>query len=145
MPSALKAQLVEDMKSAMRAHETLRLGVIRFILSELKNFEIDNGEQDDAGVLKVISREVKKVKDALVDFQRAGRQDLIDDETAKIAIMETYLPQQMSDADLQAVVQKVVAASAEKNFGLVMKAVMAEVGSGADGGRVSAAVKAALA
>src|SRR5258708_1207964 len=139
--SALKTQLTEDMKNAMRAHESAKLGVIRFLLSELKNFEIDNGEQDDAGVLKVIARELKKIKDALGDFEKAGRQDLVDEEKVKIAVMESYLPKQISDEDLMAVVKEVLASTDDKNFGNLMKAVMAKVQGQADGGRVSAMVK----
>lgn len=139
--STMKTQLTEDMKNAMRARDTVKLGVIRFILSELKNFEIDNGEQDDMGVQKIIAREIKKVKDALVDFQKAGRQDLIDQENAKIAIMETYLPAQMSDDELMALVKQAAEESDKKDFGSVMKATMAKVAGKADGSRVSAMVK----
>ncbi len=139
--SALKTQLTEDMKNAMRAHDSARLGVIRFLLAELKNFEIDNGEQDDAGVLKVIARELKKIKDALGDFEKAGRQDLVDQEKLKIAVMESYLPKQMSDEELMAVVKEVLASTDDKNFGNLMKTVMAKVQGQADGGRVSAMLK----
>jgi len=139
--SALKDQLFEDMKNAMRAHDTVKLGVVRYLISEVKNFEIDNGPQDDAGVLKVIAREVKKMKDALEEFKKADRQDIVEEETAKIAVMETYLPQQMGEADLEKIVKETVEGSEDKNFGNVMKAVMAKVQGQADGGRVSALVK----
>ncbi len=143
--SALKNQLVEDMKTAMRARDVLKLGVIRFVLSEIKNFEIDNGEQDDAGVQKIIAREVKKVKEAMIDFERGGRQDLVTEETAKVAVMESYLPAQMSDAELEAAVNKVMSNLAgEKNFGVIMKAVMAETQGQADGKKVSEMVKKVL-
>jgi uncharacterized protein YqeY len=139
--SNLKNQLVEDMKNAMRARDSLRLGVIRFVLSELKNFEIDNGEQDDAGVMKVIAREVKKVNDAIVDFEKAGREDLVNEEKSKVEIMQSYLPKQMSDEELEGIVKKVVESSSDKNFGAMMKAVMAQTAGQADGGRVSTMVK----
>jgi uncharacterized protein YqeY len=142
--STLKTKLIEDMKTAMRAHDTVKLGVVRFILSELKNFEIDNGEQDDAGVTKVIAREVKKTKDAIVDFEKGGRQDIVEEEKAKIVIMESYLPSQLGDEELRKIVQEVVSSSDTKEFGLVMKAVMAKVQGQADGSRVSAMVKQAL-
>lgn len=142
--SQLKATLTEDMKNAMRAHDSVRLGVIRFILSELKNFEIDNGEQDDAGVQKVIAREIKKVKDAMIDFEKGGRMDLVEQEAEKVGMMEKYLPQQMSDEELATVVKNVVASAEKKDFGNIMKAVMAEVQGKADGGRVTPLVKAAL-
>lgn len=143
--SQLRTQLTEDMKNAMRARDMLRLGVIRFLLSEIKNFEIDNGEQDDAGIIKIIAREVKKVKDALIDFEKTGREDLVKEETAKLEIMESYLPKQLSDEELKTIVSEVAAASEKKDFGTVMKAVMAKVQGQADGGRVSAVVKEVLA
>ncbi len=144
MASALKNQLVEDMKTAMRARDSVKLGVVRYLLSEIKNWEIDNGEQEDEGVQKVIAREVKKMKDALEDFRKGGREDLVEEETVKIAIMESYLPQQMNDADLEAIVKKVVDAATDKNFGTLMKSVMSEVKGQADGSRVSAMVKKVL-
>ena len=142
--SPLKAKLTEDMKQAMRDHDAAKLGTIRFLLSEIKNFEIDNGEQPDEGIIKVIAREVKKLKDALVDFTKAGRQDLIDEETAKIKIMEAYLPQQMSDEELKALVQAAIQESATKDFGSIMKSVMVRTHGQADGARVSKMVMASL-
>lgn len=137
----LKQQLTEDMKTAMKARDMDKLGVIRFVLSEIKNTEIDHGEQDDAGIQKVISRMVKQTKDAINDFQKANRQDLVDQEMAKVKIMESYLPAAMSDEELLGIVKKVVEKSNVKNMSSIMKVVMAEVGSGADGGRVAAAVR----
>jgi len=142
--SQLKSQLTEDMKTAMRAHDSVRLGVIRFLLSEIKNFEIDNGEQDDAGIQKIIAREIKKVKEANLEFEKGGRQDLVDQETEKIGMMEVYLPKQMSDEELKKIVDEVMATAEKKDFGNVMKAVMGKVNGLADGNRVSAMVKQAL-
>lgn len=140
----LKQQLTEDMKQAMRDRNMLKLGVIRFLLSEIKNFEIDNGEQDDAGVTKVIASQLKKSKDALNDFKNAGREDIVADEEAKILVMESYLPQQMSDSELEAIVTEVLASTEEKNMGKLIGMVMPKVAGKADGGRVSAMVKAKL-
>jgi uncharacterized protein len=139
--SALKAQLTEDMKNAMRARESVKLTTIRFLLSEIKNFEIDNGEQDDAGVTKVIAKEVKKMKDAMNDFANAGRQDLVDEETVKVQIMESYLPAQLSAEELEVLVKEAIAEAGSSEFGVVMKAAMAKVQGRADGGAVSAMVK----
>ncbi len=139
--SPLKNQLTEDMKNAMRARDSLRLNTIRFLLSIIKNWEIDNGEQDDAGVLKLIASEVKKMKDALIDFEKAGRQDLVSEETSKVAILEAYLPQQLSEEELMKLVVEAKRGTEGANFGEVMRAVMAKVAGRADGGRVSAAVK----
>jgi uncharacterized protein len=141
---SLKSQLTEDMKTAMRARDMVRLNTIRFMISEIRNVEIDNGEQDDASVQKLMAKQVKQMKDAMVEFGQGGRQDLVDEETAKVKILEAYLPQQMSDEDLQAVVDRVVSSAADKNMGMIMGQVMKEVAGQADGGRVSAMVKQAL-
>ena len=93
----LKQQLMEDMKSAMKAHDTVKLGAIRFLQAELRNVEIDHGEQDDAGIQKIVARQIKQMKDAISDYQKGDRQDLVDAEAAKITVLEAYLPQQMSD------------------------------------------------
>lgn len=140
----LKQTLMEDMKQAMRAHDTLKLGTVRLVISELKNFEIDNGEQDDAGVQKVIGRLMKQWQDALNDFKTAGREDLITETQDKLKVLEAYMPQQMSDEALKAIVDEVVAASPVKTMGPIIGQVMKKVAGQADGGRVSAAVKAAL-
>lgn len=140
----LKEQLMEDMKNAMRAHETLKLDVVRMIRSDVKNFEIDNGEADDEKVQKIIKSMLKQQKDALVDFERAARQDLIDETNAKIEIFASYLPTELSDAELEAVIAEVLASAENKDFGPLMGQVMKKVGSRADGGRVTAFLKKAL-
>lgn len=144
----LKDQLVDDMKQAMKSKDTVKLGVIRFLRSEIKNFEIDNGEQDDKGVIKIITSQTKKIRDALTDFRSAGRDDLVSEEEAKVAILESYLPQQMSDEDLREIVSKIVdeteareGALGYKNIGKLIGAVVKAVDGKADGGRVSAMVK----
>ncbi|MBP7700620.1 GatB/YqeY domain-containing protein [Candidatus Woesebacteria bacterium] len=137
----IKTQLIEDMKTAMKAKDTVKLGVIRFLRSEIKNFEIDNGDQDDKGVEKVISSQAKKIKDALNDFRAAGRNDLVVEEEAKLVILESYLPKQMSDDELRAIVSKIVDETEDKNMGKLIGAVVKAVDGKADGGRVSAMVK----
>ena len=141
----LKQQLTEDMKNAMRAHDSLKLNTIRFLMSAMKNWEIDNGELDDAGFLMITVREVKKMKEAVLDFVKGGRQDLVDEENQKIAILEAYLPKQMSDEELLVAVHQVLDESETKEFGPLMKAVMVKVKGLADGNRVSATVKKVLA
>ncbi len=141
---SLKSQLTEDMKTAMKAHDSVRLNTIRFMISEIRNFEIDNGEQDDASVQKLMAKQVKQMKDAMTEFAQGGRQDLVDEEMVKVKILEAYLPQQMSDEDLQAIVDRVVSSATDKNMGMLMGQVMKEVAGQADGGRVSAMVKKAL-
>jgi hypothetical protein len=140
----LQEQLLDDMKQAMRAKDTVKLGVIRFLRSEIKNFEIDNGTQDDAGIQKVIASQVKKIKDAVEEFRTAGREDLVESEEAKLVFMQAYLPEQLSDEELETIVAKVVESSDEKNMGKLIGLVMKEVTGKADGGRVSALVRSKL-
>lgn len=142
---ALKAQLMEDMKNAMRAHDSVKLNAIRFLQSDIKNTEIDNGELDDAGVTKVIMKQVKQMNDVIVDYKKADRQDLVEEEQAKIDVLSAYLPKQMSDDDINAIIDRVMAEAAEPNMGQVIGGVMKEVGAQADGGRVSALVRAKMA
>jgi uncharacterized protein YqeY len=142
---SLKATLMEDMKAAMRAGDALKRDTVRGVMSEVKNFEIDNGEQDDAGVQKIITRLVKQFQDAMGDFTRGGRADLVAETQTKLDILQAYLPKQMSDKELTAIVTEVVAAAPVKAMGPIIGQVMKRVAGLADGGRVSAAVKAALA
>lgn len=140
----LKQTLMEDMKQAMRDRNAAKLGTVRMVISELKNFEIDNGEQDDAGIQKVIGRLVKQWQDALNDFKTAGREDLIAETQDKLDVLAAYMPKQMSEEELQKIVAEVVAASPVKAMGPIIGQVMKRVAGQADGGRISAAVKAAL-
>ena len=140
----LKEQLMEDMKNAMRAHEALKLDVVRMIRSEVKNFEIDNGEANDEAVQKIVKTMLKQQKDALLDFERAARQDLIDETQSKIEILSSYLPTELSDEELEKVVAEVLAGATTKDFGPLMGQVMKKVGNRADGSRVTALLKKAL-
>lgn len=137
----IKQQLTEDMKSAMRAKEMSKLTTIRFLLSEIKNYEIDQGEQDDAGIQKVIASQVKKMNDAIADFLAAGREDLVAEEKEKVAVLSAYLPEQLSDAELEQVVIATIADVGLNNQGQLIGAVMKKVAGRADGNRVSAIVK----
>jgi len=136
---------MEDMKNAMRSGDSIKRDTVRFLMSAIKNFEIDNGAQPDEGILKIIAKEVKKMEDALVDFAKGDRQDLIDAEKPKIEILKNYLPKQLTAEELAATVKKVIEDLGKSDFGTTMKAVMAKVGTRADGGTVSAAVKKHLA
>ena len=140
----LQTQLLEDMKQAMRDKNMVKLGVIRFLRSEIKNFEIDNGDQDDKGIQKVIATQLKKVKDAINDFKKAGREDLVAQEEEKVGFMQSYLPEQLSDNDLEEIVNKIVLESDEKNMGKLIGIVMKEVSGRADGNRVSSLIRSKL-
>ncbi len=144
MAGNLKTQLVEDMKTAMKAHDSVSLGVIRFLLSLIKNVEIDHGEQQDAGVVTIVQTEIKKTKEALVEFQKGGRQDIVDQELAKIQVMEKYLPTQLSDEELMAKIKTIRESSGEAHPGKLTGLVMAQVRGQAEGNRVSALIKQVL-
>lgn len=137
----LQTQLMDDMKIAMRAHDSMTLNAIRYLLSQIKNVEIDNGTQDDAGIQDIIRKQVKQMKDALVDFQKGGREDIVAEEQQKIAIFEKYLPAQMSDEELTTIVVAVRSEHAELPLGQVIGLVKEKVQGKADGARVAAAVK----
>ena len=141
---SLEAKLMDDMKQAMRSKDMVKLGVVRFLRSEIQNYKIDNGDQDDKGIQKIIASQVKKMKDAVSEFKKAGRDEIVAEEEAKIAIMETYLPEQMLDEELEVIVAKVVDATEDKNMGKLIGAVMKEVSGLADGNRVSAMVRSKL-
>ena len=139
-----KSELMQKMKDAMKARDTIRVGTLRYLLSELKNAEIDQGELDQEQVNKVIAKQVKQMKDALSDFESAGKTEIVAEETQKIAILEEFLPEQLSDEEIEAVVTTVLAETDERHMGKVIGIVMGKMRGKADGARVSAAVKKAL-
>ncbi|MCL4208909.1 GatB/YqeY domain-containing protein [Patescibacteria group bacterium] len=138
---SLKDQLMEDMKNAMRSRDSAKLDVIRFLRSEIKNIEIDHGDQDDAGVLKIVARQIKSMKDANTEFINAGREDLAKENDSKIAILETYMPAQLSDAELEEIVKSTIESSEDKNMGKIIGQVVAKTEGKADGGRISQMVR----
>jgi uncharacterized protein YqeY len=141
----LKQTLTEKMKAAMKSGDKEGLGTLRMLLSEIKNFEIDNGEQDDAGVQKLVARSIKQWKDALVDYQKGGREDLIKEAEARIAFLGEFLPAQASEDDIKKVIQEVVSAMPNPSVGPVIGQVKAKLGNSADGGTVARLVNEALA
>jgi uncharacterized protein YqeY len=145
----LKEQITEDMKAAMRARESDRLLAIRNLLAALKQREVDERiVLDDAAVIAVIDKLVKQRKDSIEAFTQAGRTDLVDKETAELAVLSAYLPQRLDADAIRAEVQAIVAelgATGPGDMGKVMGAVKAKLAGKADMGLVSAAVKAALA
>lgn len=137
----LKETITSQMKDAMRAKDSETLGTLRLILSELKNFEIDNGEQDDAGVVKIISKMVKQWKDAINDYRAGDRQDLIDEAQLKLDVLEKFLPEQMNEDELRKIVEEVVNSLPDAKPGPVTGMVMKKVAGKADGGMVSKLVR----
>ena len=145
----LKEQITEDMKTAMRAKDSERLGTIRLLLAALKQKEVDERvELDDAMVVAIVDKMVKQRKDSIAAFTTGGRADLADKEAAEIKVLEVYLPQRMSAEETVAAVKAIVAelgASGPGDMGKVMGVVKTRLAGKADMGQVSAAVKAALA
>ena len=146
---SLKAQITEDMKSAMRAKDSERLGAIRMLTAAMKQKEVDERvELDDAMVVAIVDKLIKQRKDSIEAFTKADRVDLADKEKAEMAVLQVYLPQRMSAEEVAAAVAAIVAglgATGPGDMGKVMGAVKTQLAGKADMGQVSAAVKAALA
>ena len=143
--AALKDRITQEMKNAMRAGEKERLATIRLILSAIKQREVDERiTLDDSQVLAAIEKMIKQRKEAITQFDAGGRADLVAKETAEIAILQTYLPAQMSDADIDGLIVEAIAstgAASIKDMGKVMAAVKAKAQGRADMGAVSARIK----
>ncbi len=145
---SLKAKVSEDMKVAMKARETARLGAIRLLLAAIKQREVDDRvELDDAGVLAVIDKMLKQRRDSISQYEAAGRQDLADAEKFEVGVLTGYMPQALSEAEILAAVAEAVAdsgATGMQDMGKVMAVLKPKLAGRADMGRVSGLVKAAL-
>jgi uncharacterized protein YqeY len=140
---AIVDQVGQDVKDAMRAGEKQRVGALRLVLSELQKA----AKEGDADELMVLRRERKRRVEAARAFREGGREDLAAGEEAEAELIAAYLPAELSDAELEAIVQRAVAdsgASSQKEMGVAMKSAMAAVDGRADGKRVSGVVRAAL-
>jgi uncharacterized protein YqeY len=137
-----------DMKAAARAREARRLNTIRALKSQMKYREIEKGKAlEDADVVAVIGSMIKQRKDSASQYTAGGRPELAENENAEIAVLEAYLPRQLGDDELAALVKEAVTASGAKgpkDMGAVMKALMPKIAGQAEGKRVSDAVKGAL-
>ena len=146
---SLKDQITEDMKTAMRAKDSERLGTIRLLQAAMKQKEVDERVVlDDVAVVAIVDKLIKQRKDSITAFEGAGRQDLADKEKSEMAVLQAYLPERMSAEETQATVQAIVAELGAKGpgvMGRVMGVVKTRLAGKADMGQVSAAVKAALA
>jgi hypothetical protein len=142
-------QLTEDMKTSMKAGEDVRTGVLRLLRGALKNEEIKAGHSlDEAEALKVLQREAKQRRDSIEAYMKAGRDDLRQIEERELEIIATYLPTAMTDEEVSAVIDEVVAemdGADMSKMGQVIGGVMKRVGARADGGTVSRLVRARLA
>ena len=145
---SLKAQITEDMKTAMRAKDSVRLGAIRLLLSAIKQREVDERiELTDADVISVIEKMLKQRRDSIAAFESANRTDLADIEKFEVTVLQTYMPKQMSEAEIIAIVDQVIAesgAQGAKDMGKVVGLVKPLVAGMADMGKVSGLIKARL-
>ncbi|HEY3046212.1 MAG TPA: GatB/YqeY domain-containing protein [Polaromonas sp.] len=151
---SLKDQITEDMKTAMRAKDTERLGTIRLLLAAIKQKEVDERVVlDDVAVVAIVDKLIKQRKDSIEAFQKAERTDLADKEAAELTVLQAYLPARLSAEEVTATVKAIVADLGAElgrkvgpgDMGKVMGAVKFQLAGKADMGQVSAAVKAALA
>ena len=146
---SLKARITDDMKIAMRAKDTARLGTIRLLLAAIKQKEVDERiELDDAAVSSIVEKLIKQRKDSISQFQAAGRDDLVAAEQAELAVLQAYLPEQLSAAEVEAAVAAAIAesgATSAKDMGKVMGLLKSRLAGRADMGQVSALIKARLA
>lgn len=146
---SLKAQITEDMKAAMRAKDMDRLGTIRLLQAAIKQREVDERiELDDAAVLAVVDKMIKQRKDSITAFEQAGRDDLVAKEAAEVAVLQVYMPAQLSEAEVDAAVRDAVAkvgAAGPQDMGKVMGILKPALAGRADMTQVSARVKAVLA
>ena len=145
----LKDQITEDMKNAMRAKDSVRLGTIRLLLAAAKQREVDERVVlDDTAMIAIVDKLIKQRKDSITAFTQADRMDLADKEAAEVTVLEAYLPQRLSADEVSTEVRAIVAelgATGPGDMGRVMGAVKTRLAGKADMGQVSAAVKAALA
>lgn len=146
---SLKVRITDDMKTAMRAKDAARLGTIRLLLAAIKQKEVDERvELDDAAVSSIVEKLIKQRKDSISQFQAAGRDDLVVAEQAELAVLQAYLPEQLSAAEVEAAVVAAIAeagATSPKDMGKVMGLLKPRLAGRADMGQVSALIKTRLA
>jgi len=145
---SLKERITEDMKTAMRSGEKDRLAVIRLLQAAIKQREVDERiTLDDAQVTSVLEKMIKQRKESVVAFEKGGRADLVSKENAEIAVLQPYLPAQLSDAELDGLIAEAIAttgAASIKDMGKVMGVVKSKAAGKADMGAVGARIKAKL-
>ena len=141
----LKEKLLEDLKVSMRDKNVVRKNTVQMVRATILQIEKDTGnEVDDAKIIDIIAKEMKKKKDAMADFEKAARQDLIDQTNEEMKVLEEYLPKQLSKEEIKEIVSKVISdvgATSMKDMGNVMREAKATIGAGADGKTINEVVK----
>ncbi|POZ62453.1 GatB/YqeY domain-containing protein [Chromobacterium alticapitis] len=145
---SLKVRITDDMKSAMKAKEAVKLAAIRLLLAAVKQKEVDERvELDDAGIAAVVDKMIKQRRDSIAQYQAAQRQDLADKEQAEVDVLMAYMPQQLSPAEIEVLIVQAVAdtgAAGMQDMGKVMGALRPQLAGRADMAQVSALIKAKL-
>jgi uncharacterized protein len=145
---SLKQQINDDMKAAMRAKETARLGAIRLLLAAMKQREVDERiELTDADVVSIIEKMLKQRRDSISQYKAANRQDLVDVEEFEVSVLQAYMPQQLSEAEIVSAIAEAIAATGAagpQDMGKVMGVVKPKLAGRADMGKVSGLSKAQL-
>ena len=141
----LKESLMQDLKDAMKEKDTIKKDTVQMVRAAILQIEKDKQiEVDDAKIIEIIAKEVKEKKDALLDFEKGGRQDLVDQTNKEIEILSKYLPKQLSKEEIKEEVKKIIealGASSMKDMGPVMKEAKAKIGAAADGRTINEVVK----
>ncbi|MFI3209748.1 MAG: GatB/YqeY domain-containing protein [Peptostreptococcaceae bacterium] len=145
---SLKERLQEDLKSSMKNKETLRKSVITLIRAAIKQFEIDNRvELNDEEIIDIISKQLKQRNDALDEFKKADREDLVSETESEIKVLKEYLPQQLSEEELEVIVKETISevgATSMKDMGKIMSVIQPKTKGRADGKLINKLVKANL-
>lgn len=141
----IKERVRADLSAAMKAQEKLRLGAVRLIQAAIKKKEIDTmKELDDAGIIPILQTMVKQRKESIEQFEKGGRQDLVDKEKSEILVIESYLPQQLATEELSSLIAQAIqetGATSARDMGAVIKVVMAKAAGRAEGAVISRMVK----
>lgn len=145
----LKEKLMEDLKSAMKEKDEIKKNTVQMVRAGILQIEKDKGiEVEDNQIIDIIAKEVKKRKDAAIDFEKGGREDLVEKNNKEIEILSAYLPKQLSREEIEAIVKEVIAevnATTIKDMGKVMKSAKEKIGVAADGKTINEVVKSLLA
>ena len=144
----LKEKLLEDLKSAMKEKDEIKKNTVQMVRAAILQIEKDKAiEVSEEQIIEIIAKEVKKRKDAAIDFEKSGRQDLIEKNKQEIEILTTYLPKQLSKEEIETIVKDIITkvnATSIKDMGKVMKAAKEKIGAGSDGKTINEVVKSLL-
>lgn len=142
---SLKEKLQEDLKSSMKNKDTLRKSVITLVRAAIKHYEVDNRvELGDAEIIDIISKQLKQRNDSLIEFEKAGREDLVEETKSEIQVLKEYLPQQLSEEELEKIVIETIAevgATSMKDMGKIMASIKPKTAGRADGRKINELVK----